>query len=113
MLLLSDEQMRYCVTGTDGCLDLRRHASALDGRVSAEWRRCPGSMARRARECGSIATRLRRLDACEDWKVIRWFRTQASSHNSQGVVDGGVDKAGMSTAAPDRIAVLCGSIHQG
>jgi len=27
---------------------------------------------------------------------------QASSHNSQGVVDGGVNEACMSTAAPDR-----------
>jgi len=43
-----------------------------------------------------------RLDACEEWKVVRWCRTQASSHNSQSVVDGGVDEAGMTTAAPDR-----------
>jgi len=55
--------------------------------------------------CGSIATKLSRLDACEDWKVVRWCRTQASSHSSQGVVDGGVDKAGVSTAAPDRSTV--------
>jgi len=46
--------------------------------------------------------KLSRLDACEGWKVVRWCGTQASSHNSQGVVDGGVDEAGMSTAAPDR-----------
>ena len=81
---------------------------ALDGRVSAEWSRCLGSMARCSRECGSIATKFSRLDACQDWKVVRWCRTQASSHNSQGVVDGGVDEAGMSTAAPNRRAVLCG-----
>jgi len=42
------------------------------------------------------------LNACEDWKVVRWCRTRTSSHNSQGVVDGRVDKADMSTAAPDR-----------
>ena len=59
------------------------------------------------RECGSIATKLSRLDASEDGKVVRWCRTQASSHNSQGIVDGRVDAAGMSTAAPDRSAVLC------
>jgi len=47
-----------------------------------------------------------RLDANEDWKVVRWCRTQASRHNSQGVVDGGVDEAGISTAAPDRRTVL-------
>ena len=41
------------------------------------------------------------MDACEDWKVVRWSRTQTSRHNSQGVVDGGVDEAGMSTAAPN------------
>ena len=29
---------------------MRRRASALDGQVSAEWSRCPGSMARRARD---------------------------------------------------------------
>jgi len=46
-------------------------------------------------------------DTCEDWKVVRWCRTQASSHSLQGVVDGEVDKAGMSTAASDRSAVLC------
>jgi len=58
------------------------------------------------RQCDSIAAKLSRLDACEDWKVVRWCRTQESSHNSQSVVDGGVDKAGMSTAAPDRCAEL-------
>jgi len=45
--------------------------------------------------------KLSRLDACEDWKVVRWCEMQASSHDSQGVVDGGVDDAGVSTAAPD------------
>ena len=59
------------------------------------------------RQCGSIATKLSRLDACEDWKAVRWFRAQASSHNLQGVVDKGVDEAGMSTAAPYRCSVLC------
>ena len=50
----------------------RFEAAAPDGRVSAEWSRCPGSMARRPRECGSSATKLSSLDACEDWKVVRW-----------------------------------------
>jgi len=31
--------------------------------------------------CGSIATKLSRLDAFESWKVVRWCRTQASGHN--------------------------------
>ena len=50
MLLLSDELMSCCAAGTNGCLDLRRRAFALGGRVSAEWSRCPGSMARRPRD---------------------------------------------------------------
>jgi len=39
--------------------------------------------------------------------------TQASSHNLQGVVDGGVNKAGMSTVARNRSAVLCSRMDQG
>jgi len=31
---------------------------------------------------------------------------QGSSHNLQGVIDGGVDKAGMSTEASDRSSTL-------
>ena len=50
ILLLSDKLMRCCAAGTNGFLDLRRRAFALDGRVSAEWSRCPGSMARRTRD---------------------------------------------------------------
>jgi len=36
MLLLLDELMGCCAAGTSGCLDLKRRASALGGRVSAE-----------------------------------------------------------------------------
>jgi len=95
--LLSDEQMSCCAAGTNGYLDLRRRASALDRRVSAEWSRCPGSMARRAKD--NVAP-LRRSSA--SWMPARI-----------GVLDGGVDEAGMSTEAPDRSAVLCGWMHQG
>ena len=42
-------------------------------------------------------------DASEDWKVVCWCRTQASSHNLQGIADGKFDEAGMSIAAPDRV----------
>ena len=42
--------MRCCAAGTNGCLDLRGRAFALDGRVSAEWSRCRGSMPRRPRD---------------------------------------------------------------
>jgi len=48
LLLLSDKLMSCCAAGTNGCLDLRRRAFALGGQVSAEWSRCPSSMARRA-----------------------------------------------------------------
>jgi len=49
MLLLSDELMSCCAAGRNGCLDFRGLASALDGQLSTEWSRCPGSMARHAR----------------------------------------------------------------
>jgi len=42
------------VAGTMGVMILRRYAFALDGQVSVEWSRCPGTMARRARD--SVAT---------------------------------------------------------
>ena len=106
--------MREKLTGTNRCLDLRRCAAAPDELVSAEWSRCPGSMARRP---GNSVAPLRRIssgwDACDYWKVVRWCRTQTSSHNSQGVVDGGVSKAGVSTAAPNRSALLCSRMDQG
>ena len=50
MLLLSDELMRCCRAGTNGCLDLRRRVFALNRQVSDEWSKCPGSMARRTRD---------------------------------------------------------------
>jgi len=46
------------------------------------------------------------LEACEDWKVVRWCRTQASSRNLQGIIDGGVDEAGMSTATSEARSAL-------
>ena len=58
--------MRCFAADTKGCLDLRCCAFALDGQVSTEWSRCPGSMAWRARDnvlCGSRATKLSRLVA--------------------------------------------------
>jgi len=47
------------------------------------------------------------LDACEDGKVVRWCRMHTSCHSSQGVVDGRINEAGLSTAAPDRSIALC------
>jgi len=60
------------------------------------------------RQCGSFATKLSRLDACDDGKIFCWYGMQASSHNLQGIVDGRVNETGVSTAAPNRNAVLCG-----
>ena len=60
LLLLSDKLMTCCAAGTNGCLDLRRRASALNGRVGAESSRCPGSVAWYARD--SVAP-LRRSSA--------------------------------------------------
>jgi len=85
-------------------LYLRRRTFAVDGRLSAEWSRCLCYKARCARD--NVA-QLRRSSA--GWMPARIgrCRAQASSRNSQGVVDGDRDNAGMSTAAPDRSAVLC------
>jgi len=38
MLLLSYELISCCAADTNWCLDLRRRASAHEGRVGAEWR---------------------------------------------------------------------------
>jgi len=40
------------------------------------------------RQCGSFATKLVRFDAWKEREVVCWCGTQASSHNSQCVVDG-------------------------
>jgi len=53
------------------------------------------------------------LDAREYCKVVRWLRMQASSLNSQGVIDGEIDEVGMGTATSDGSAVLFSLMHQG
>jgi len=70
----SDELMSCCAARRNGRLDLRRRASALDGRVSAEWSRCPGSMARRARDS---VVQLRRSSA--GWMPSRIGRLSAGA----------------------------------
>jgi len=70
--MLSDELMSCCAAGTNGCLDLRRRVFALSGEVSAEWSRCPGSMARRAKD--SVAP-MRRSSA--GWMPARMGRLSA------------------------------------
>ena len=86
MMLLSDKLMSCCAAGTNGCLDLRRCAFALDGRVSTVWSRCPGSMARRSRY--SVAS-LRRSSA--GWMPARIGRLSPGvrrrhSHDSQATI---------------------------
>ena len=71
-------------------LHWRCRAFVLNGQVSVEWSRCPGSMGRRARDSVVVwffATKLSRLDACGNRKVVRWCKMQASSRNSHGVVN--------------------------
>jgi len=46
-----------------------------------------------------------KLDVREDRKIVRWCMTQASRHNSQGVVRDKVNEADESTAVPGRRAV--------
>ena len=86
-MLLSNKLMSCCAVGTNGCLGLRLRVFALGGQVSAEWSRCPGSMARRSRD--SMAP-LRWSSA--GWIPVRMGRLSASvgrrHHNWQGVGDG-------------------------
>jgi len=82
-------------------------AFPLDGQVSAEWSRCPGSMGRRGRDSVALCDEAQQVGCLRRQEDIRWCRTQASSHSSQGVVDDRVNEAGVGTAAPDRSAVVC------
>jgi len=52
-------------------------------------------------------TKLSRLDACEDRKVVRWCRPQAPIYGLQGGVYARINEACVSTAASDRSAVQC------
>jgi len=92
-MLLSNELMSCCAAGTNACLDLREHMSRLHDTACQKQR-------------DSFSMKLSKSDAREDRKVIHWCRTQASSHSLQSVVDGKVNESGVSTAVPDRSAVL-------
>ena len=108
-MLLSDELMSCCAAGTNGCLDFRRRAFALDGRVSAKWSRCPSSMAPRARD--SVAP-TRRSSA--GWMPVRVGRLSAGVGRMHPItirkasLTAGSMRAGMSNAAPNRRAVFSG-----
>jgi len=68
-MLFSYKLMRCCAAGTNACLDSRRRAFALDGRVSADWSRCPDSIARRARD--SVAPSRRSSAGWMPARVVR------------------------------------------
>ena len=98
MLLLSDEMMSCCAAVTNGCLDLRRRAFAIDGQVNAEWSRCPGSMARRPRD--SMAP-LRRSSA--GWTPVRIGRLSAGVGRMHSVTIG---KASLMAGSMRRVWAL-------
>ena len=98
VLLLSDELMRCCAVGTNGCLNLMRRAFALDGRVSAEWSRCPGSMARRAID--SVAP-LRRSSA--GWMLARVGRLSDGARRRRPVT---IRKASLMAESMRRVWAL-------
>ena len=90
-------------------LHWRCRAFVLNGQVSVEWSRCPGSMGRRARDSVVVwffATKLSRLDACGNRKVVRWCRMKASSHNSQDALDGRLNEAGKHCSTREGFSTL-------
>ena len=79
-------------------LNLRRHASALDGRVSAEWRRCPGSMALRPKD--SVPP-LRRSSA--GWMPARIGRLSTAAERRHSVA---ICKASLMASSMRRVWAL-------
>ena len=76
LLVSSDELMSNCAAVTNEWLDLRCRAFPAGGQVSAEWSRCPGSMARLAR---NSADALRRNSA--GWLPTDEYLRHASLNN--------------------------------
>ena len=97
-MLLAYKLMRCCAAGTNGCLDFRRRAFALDGRVSAEWSRCPRSMARGARD--SVAP-LRRSSA--GWMPARMGSLSAGVGRRHPVT---IRKASLMAGSMRRVSAL-------
>jgi len=87
-----------CAACTNGCLELKRSAFALDGRVSVEGRGCPGSKARRPRD--SVAP-LRRSSA--GWMPVRIGRLSASVGRRHPVT---IRKASLVVGSMRRVRVL-------
>ena len=111
MLLLSDK-LKGCCAAIWGAVQLHSMEKwALSGEdVHASWHGVLETVWFHCDEAQQVGC-LRGWEGCV--LLVGPCGTQASSHNSQGVVDGGVDEAGMSTAAPHRSAALCSSMYQG
>jgi len=82
----------------NGCLDLRSRATALVGRVSAEWSRCLGSMARRPRD--SVAPLQRSL---ADWMPARIGRLSTGVRRKHPVT---IRKASLMVGSMRRVWAL-------
>ena len=95
MLLLPEKLMSGCAAGANGCLDLRLREFALDGRMNAEWSRCPGSMARHA---GDSVAPLRRSSA--GWMPGRIGRLSADVGRRHQVT---IRKASLMTGSMRRV----------
>jgi len=54
-----------------------------------------------------LATKLSRLDACKDKKIVYWCRMQASSQSLQDVIDHRVNEVGVSTVLGRSTALCC------
>ena len=110
-MLLSEKLMSCCAVGTNGCLDLRRRATTLVGWVSAEWSKCPGSMARRPRD--SVVPLWR---SSAGWMPARIGRLSAGvGHRHPHTIR----KASLMVGSVRRVwamrhqAVLCSRMNQG
>jgi len=79
-------------------MGLRCHAAAPDGRVSAEWSRCPGSMARHPRD--SVAPLPRSL---ADWMPARIGRLSAGEGRRHPVT---MHKVSLMVASIRRVRAL-------
>ena len=93
--------MRCFVVGTNGCLDLRRRASALGWRVSPDWSRWLGSMVRCAR--GSAAP-LQRSPV--DWMPARIGKLSVGGGHRHPVTN---RKASLMAGSLRRIYEHCGT----
>ena len=65
------------------------------------------------RKCCSHVAKFSWLDAQKDWQVVCLHRMQASSDNTQGIIQNTVNEMDGCTATPNWCAVLSCSVNQG